>query len=38
MTQGVEMSKLVSNGSGIGTFHKGETPFRDTNVSALSLK
>lgn len=38
MTQGVEMSKLVSHGSGIGTFHKGETPFGDTNVSALSLK
>lgn len=38
VTHGVEMSKLVSNGRGVATFHKGETPFSDTNVSALSLK
>lgn len=37
MTHGVEMSKLVSNGNGLATFHKDETPFGDTSVSALSL-
>jgi len=38
VTHGVETSMLLSNGSDIATFHEAETPFRDTNIPAVSLK